>query len=49
MASRSLISEEIANKIKNMIIDGEMREGDRLPSEQELANQFDVSTRSIRA
>lgn len=48
MASRSLISEEIANKIKNMIIDGEMREGDRLPSEQELANQFDVSTRSIR-
>ena len=48
MVSRPLISEEVANKIKTMIIDGNIEVGARLPAEQELAQKFNVSIRSIR-
>jgi len=48
MVSRPLISEEVANKIKTMIIDGDIEVGARLPAEQDLAQQFNVSIRSIR-
>lgn len=48
MVSRPLISEEVANKIKSMVINGELKVGERLPAEQELAHQFNVSIRSIR-
>lgn len=48
MVSHPLISEEVANKIKSMVINGELKIGKRLPAEQELAHQFNVSIRSIR-
>jgi len=48
MVSRPLISEEVANNIKTMIIDGDIKVGARLPTEQELAQTFNVSIRSIR-
>lgn len=48
MVSRPLISEEVANNIKSMVINGEIKVGERLPAEQELAKQFNVSIRSIR-
>ena len=48
MVSRPLISEEVANQIKSMIISGELEVGMRLPAEQELARKFNVSIRSIR-
>ncbi len=48
MVSRPLISEEVANKIKAKIIRGEIQVGERLPAEQELAAEYNVSIRSIR-
>ena len=48
MVSRPLISEDVANKIKAKIISGEIKVGERLPAEQELAAQYNVSIRSIR-
>lgn len=48
MVSRPLISEEVANNLKTMIIDGDIKVGERLPAEQELAQTFNVSIRSIR-
>ena len=48
MVSRPLISEEVANNIKAMIINGDIEVGTRLPAEQELAGKFGVSIRSIR-
>lgn len=48
MVSRPLISEDVANKIKAKIISGEIKVGERLPAEQELATQYNVSIRSIR-
>lgn len=40
--------ERISAKIKGLILDGVLRPGDRLPSETELARQFDVSRQTIR-
>lgn len=48
MVSRPLISEDVANKIKAKIINGEINVGERLPAEQELAKEYNVSIRSIR-
>ena len=48
MVSRPLISEKIADDIREMIIGGEIEVGTRLPAEQELAEKFGVSIRSIR-
>ncbi len=40
--------EEISNSIKNLILDGVLKIGDRLPSEKELAQQFQVGRQTIR-
>jgi GntR family transcriptional repressor for pyruvate dehydrogenase complex len=40
--------EEVSSKIKAMIFRGVMKPGDRLPSEAELANQFQVGRQSVR-
>ena len=40
--------EEISSKVKNLIFDGTLKPGDRLPSEQELAKQFGVGRQSVR-
>jgi GntR family transcriptional repressor for pyruvate dehydrogenase complex len=43
------ISTEVFDQIKNNIISGEWRPGDKIPSENELGNLFGVSRVSIRA
>jgi DNA-binding FadR family transcriptional regulator len=45
---RSRLYEEIAEQIKNAIRDGELKPGDRLPSERELSQVFDVGRPAIR-
>lgn len=40
--------EEVSAKIKALIFDGVLKPGDKLPSETELAQQFDVSRQTIR-
>lgn len=45
---RTKISEDIANQIKRLIVDGKLKPGDKLPPERELINQFGVSRPSLR-
>jgi GntR family transcriptional repressor for pyruvate dehydrogenase complex len=45
---RSRLSDEVANQIKNLIGEGELKPGDRLPPERELIKQFGVSRPSLR-
>jgi len=40
--------EEISDEIKNLIYSGELKPGDRLPSERELANQFGSGRMVVR-
>jgi len=40
--------EKVSAKIKSLILDGVLKPGDHLPSEIELARQFDVSRQTIR-
>lgn len=42
------ISEEIVNQIKQLISKGELKPGDRIPSERELAGMLGVSRPSVR-
>jgi len=42
------LSDFVVAQIKKMIIDGELRKGDKLPGERELAQRFEVSRASIR-
>lgn len=42
------ISDEIALQIKQMILADELRPGDKLPAETELAEQFSVSRTAVR-
>jgi len=45
---RSRLYEEIAEQIKRAIRSGELKPGDRLPSERELSQAFDVGRPAIR-
>ncbi len=40
--------EKVSTRIKRLIFDGVLKPGDRLPSETDLAHQFDVSRQTIR-
>jgi len=40
--------EEVSSKIKALIFDGTLKTGDKLPSESELAKQFNVGRQTIR-
>ncbi|AJF07690.1 FadR/GntR family transcriptional regulator [Geoalkalibacter subterraneus] len=42
------ISEEIVSQIKNLITSGDLKPGDRIPSERELAQMLGVSRPSVR-
>lgn len=42
------ISRQIADKIQQMVMDGELRPGDRLPSERQLSLDLNVSRNMIR-
>lgn len=44
----SKLYEQIAEQIKQRILSGELRTGDRLPTENELAEQFGASRTAIR-
>lgn len=46
--NRARLSEQVAEQIQNMIIQGRIKEGDRLPPERELAEQLSVSRTVIR-
>jgi len=45
---RSRVYEEIANQIRQLIIEGRFKPGDRLPPEREMAEIFKVSRNSVR-
>ncbi len=42
------IYEQIAEQIEQLILNGELRSGDRLPTERELAEQFGASRTAVR-
>lgn len=42
------LSDYVVAKIKAMIVSGELKEGDRIPGERELCEQFGVSRASVR-
>lgn len=42
------VYEQVIEQIKNMIIDGTLKKGDRLPSERELVESLEVSRTSVR-
>lgn len=42
------VYEEVVEQIKQLIIDGKLQTGDKLPSERELSEKFGVSRASIR-
>jgi len=42
------VFEQVAEQIEKRILNGELRSGDRLPTERELADQFHVSRTAIR-
>lgn len=42
------IYEQVADQIQSRILSGELQSGDRLPTERELADQFQVSRTAIR-
>ena len=44
----SKLFEQIANQIERRILSGELRSGDRLPTERELAEQFGASRTAVR-
>ena len=45
---RQNLSDVIAGRIKNFIITNQLKPGDRLPTEHEMATQFGVSRVSVR-
>lgn len=42
------VYEQVIEQIKNMIVDGTLKRGDRLPSERELVENLEVSRTSVR-
>src|SRR5437879_499305 len=42
------VFEQVAVQIEKRILDGQLRSGDRLPTERELAEQFHVSRTAVR-
>lgn len=45
---KTRIYEEVVKQLKDLIANGELKPGDKLPSERELAAEFDVSRVSVR-
>lgn len=48
MFEKIVLSEKVANNIKQLIIDQELQPGDKLPNEIELATRLNVSRSTIR-
>ena len=45
---RSKLRDVVADRLKTFILDGNLKSGDRLPTEAELATRFGVSRPSLR-
>lgn len=45
---RTRVYEEVADRIRHLIVEGRLKAGDRLPPERELAERFGVSRTSVR-
>lgn len=45
---RTKVYEEVAERIRRLIVDGRLRPGDKLPPERELSERFGVSRTSVR-
>ena len=45
---RRLLFESVAEKLESLILNGELKPGEKLPSEHELARQFGVSRNVVR-
>ncbi|MBR8740380.1 FadR/GntR family transcriptional regulator [Nocardiopsis sp. MG754419] len=45
---RQLLADEIAQTLLDRIVDGDPRPGERMPSENELSREFDVSRLTVR-
>lgn len=45
---KTRVSEDIVGQLKGLIAEGKLRSGDKLPSERELSEQFEVSRPSVR-
>ncbi len=45
---KSRISEEIIEQVRDLIVSGQMKPGDRLPAERELAQQLNVGRSTVR-
>src|SRR5213083_3024020 len=48
-AENGLMTEQVVIQVRDMIRDGTLRPGDRLPPERELARQLGISRASLRA
>ena len=48
MVKRQKLYEQVAEFIERMILSGEFQQGDRIPSDRDLAEQFDVSRATVR-
>src|SRR6188472_3324676 len=48
LARRQNLSEQVAARIKQLILENSLKPGDRLPTEQEMADRFGVSRVSVR-
>jgi GntR family transcriptional repressor for pyruvate dehydrogenase complex len=45
---KTKVYEEVASQIERLIVEGALRPGDKLPSERELAERFNVSRSGVR-
>lgn len=45
---RRAVADEVADQIQSRILEGQLRPGDRLPSERELADELSVNRSSVR-
>ncbi|MDK2879305.1 MAG: GntR family transcriptional regulator, transcriptional repressor for pyruvate dehydrogenase complex [Thermoanaerobacteraceae bacterium] len=45
---RTTLADEVVEQIKRMIVDGEVKRGEKLPAERELAERFSVGRPTIR-
>ncbi|MFZ5968569.1 MAG: FadR/GntR family transcriptional regulator [Bacillota bacterium] len=48
MFDKELLSQKIANNLKQLIVDNELKPGDKLPNEMDLAAKLNVSRSTIR-
>lgn len=48
MLRSARLYEQLVHQIENKVLSGELRPGDRLPSERELAEQFGISRTAVR-